>query len=343
MNPFLIVGGYGTVGTQTVKFLRQFRPDLPLALAGRDVRKAQAAAHAIGNAVGVAVDTRRTDLGLPPGLKISGIAVLTNDLSTHPAKYAVREGIPYTSIATQLTHLAPKLAVQVGGRERSASLLQDTSFAGTLVLAALEVMRRFSSVDRIAIGAVMDEQDLGGPASQSDAEDFGDKAPGFLLAAGEWVQPDAGQGSRSFSLLDGTTYRGESFPSFDVPELAAKSDASAIRLDFALSETPGRRATGQPSVEIVYEITGMLADGERAELKAQLSHAGGQTALTGIGVAVGIEALLGWPGTGVVAPGLYLPSTLIDPAHMVRRLEQAGARLRVQTDGTRVQAIGEMP
>lgn len=331
MHPFLIIGGYGTVGTEAIKALRQFQPGLPLALAGRDVKKAEAAAAAIGNAVGVAVDTRRADLGLPSELKLSGIAVLTNDLSTYPARYAVREGIPYTSIATQLTHLAPKLAVQIGGRTRAVSLLQDTSFAGTLVLAALEVMSRFSRIDRIEIGAVMDDQDLGGPASQSDAGDFGDKAPGFLLDDGAWVQPGEEQGSRSFSLLDGSSYQGSSFPSFDVPELAAKSDAPFIRYDFAFGETPGRRASGQPSVDIVYEMTGTLSDSGSATLKAQLTHPRGQTVLTAIGVAVGIEALIGLAGSGSVEPGLYLPSTLIEPAHMVRRLQEAGAELLVQT------------
>lgn len=332
MHPFLIIGGYGTVGTEAAKALRQFQPSLPLALAGRDVKKAEAAASNIGNAVGVAVDTRRADLGLPSDLKISGIAVLTNDLSTFPARYAVREGIPYTSIATQLTHLAPKLAVQIGGRARASSLLQDTSFAGTLVLAALEVMARFAYIDRIEIGAVMDDQDLGGPASQSDTGDFGDKAPGFLLENGAWVQPSEEQGSRTFTLLDGTPYQGGSFPSFDVPELAAKSDAPFIRYDFAFGETPGRRATGQPSVDIVYQIAGTLLDGSAATLKAQLSHPRGQTVLTAIGVAVGIEALLGLASAGSVEPGLYLPSTLIDPVHMVRRLRETGAELRVQTD-----------
>ncbi|KKO72004.1 hypothetical protein [Kerstersia gyiorum] len=332
MNSFLIIGGYGTVGTEAAKLVRQFQPGLPLALAGRDANKAQAAAAAIGNAAGVAVDTRRPDLGLSPDLQISGIAVLTNDLSTHPAKYAVRHGIPYTSIATQLTKLAPKLAVQVDGCARAASLMQDTNFAGVLVLVALSLMQRFSRIDRIEIGAVMDDQDLGGPNSQSDVDDFADKAPGFLLEAGAWVQPDAEQGSRRFTLLDGTSYLGGSFPSFDVPELAAASEAPAIRLDFVLDQTPGRRDTGQPSVEIVYEIAGQLSDGEGTRLKAQLSHPLGQTVLTGIGVAVAIESLLGLAGGAAPAPGLYLPSTLIEPAHMIQRLQEAGAQLRVQID-----------
>lgn len=33
-------------------------------------------------------------------------------------------------------------------------------------------MQRFSRIERIAIGAVMDDHDLGGPKSQSDVDDF---------------------------------------------------------------------------------------------------------------------------------------------------------------------------
>ncbi|MER2298477.1 MAG: hypothetical protein ABS956_13420 [Pseudomonas sp.] len=325
MNPFLIIGGYGTVGTETIKALRKFQPNLPLVIAGRDRNKAEAAANTHGNAVGVAVDTSRPDLGLPDAMQLSGIALLTNDISTHPAKYAVTKGIPYTSIATQLVHLAPKLAVQIAGMKKSASLLQDTSFAGTLVLAALQIIEQFSRVDTITIGAVMDDQDLGGPASQSDAADFEGHAPAFLIEGGAWVKPDSHQGSRTFELLDGSTCEGASFPSFDVPELSARFGAQSIRLDFAFAETPGRRLHGQPSVEIIYEISGLLTDGEAATVTVQLSHPRGQTVLTGIGVAVGIEELLGLREDKATPPGLYLPSTLIAPPHMTSRLKEAGA------------------
>lgn len=329
-NPFLIIGGYGVVGTEASKALRVFQPELPLVLAGRDKGKAQAAAAKLGLSQGIAIDTRTADLGLPDGLDISGIALLTNDLSTQPAMYAVQRGIPYTSIATQLTHLAPKLAVQIGGRGKSVSLIQDTSFAGTLVLTALHLVKDLVSVDSILIGAVMDDQDMGGPASQSDSGDFGEKAPGFIVDNGEWIQPRGKDGERSFTLLDGSSYSGTSFPSFDVPELASCTGARHIRLDFTFGETPGRKVNGQPSVEVVYEITGKLKTGEDTSFKAQLSHPKGQTVLTGIGVAVAIEVLTGLAGTQEVESGLYLPSTLIDPEHMVRRLKQAGATLQSQ-------------
>lgn len=339
MKPFLIIGGYGTVGAVAAKALRSFAPDLPIILGGRNQQKAEAAAEALGNAQGVTVDTQRKDLGLAGDLKLSGIALLTNDVSTHPASYAIQHGIPYTSIATQLTHIAPKLAVQISGLTKAASLIQDTSFAGTLVVTGLALLDRFSHVETINVGAVMDDQDLGGPASQSDTSDFGDKAPGFIYKTGSWVQPDSAESLRAFELLDGTTYEAESFPSLDAPELVASSTASSVRLDFTFGETPGRRDHGQPSVEVVYEITGTLTNGEHANVVAQLSHPRGQTVLTGIGVAVAIESLLGLPGARAVPPGLYLPSTLIDPTHMLQRLRETGAELRMRSNNGQTERL----
>jgi len=82
------------------------------------------------------------DLGLPPDLQISGIAVLTHDLSTHPAKYAMRHRIPYTSIATQAHQAGAEVGRACGrlrprrrpdvGQRRSADSASRTSFVSFL-------------------------------------------------------------------------------------------------------------------------------------------------------------------------------------------------------------------
>lgn len=82
----------------------------------------------------------------------------------------MRHRIPHTSIATQLTKLAPKLAVHAGGC--AAGLMESPHFARVLVPVALSLMQRFSRIERIAIGAVMDDLDLGGPKSQNDVAGF---------------------------------------------------------------------------------------------------------------------------------------------------------------------------
>lgn len=326
-HPFLIIGGYGVVGSQVVTALKQFAPHLKVAVAGRRADEAEAAAARLG-VIGLAVDTKRDDLGLPHDSLFGGIAVLTSDLSTNPARFARDHGIPYASIATQLSHLAPRLAVHVSGREKSVSLIQDTSFAGALIMVGVELGKSFSAIQSIKVGVVMDEEDLGGPASQGDVDDFGSKAPGLILDRGVWVAPGEDQAQREFVLMDGSSYTGTSFPSFDAPELATATDAANVRVDFAFGRSPGRAAGGQPSVEVSYEIDGTAQDGSSRRLKAQMSHLDGQSALTAIGVAIGIETLVSKP----LRNGLYLPTTAFDAEHFVSRLKDAGTTIEVIGD-----------
>lgn len=325
MPPFLIIGGYGTVGSLAVNALRKFQPELPLAVAGRDAAKATAAASLHSNVVGFAVDTTREDLGLPVGQVFSGVAVLTNDLSTHPALFAARHRIPYTSIATQLNHLGPKLALHAKWSSDSASLILDTSFAGVLILAGLHIATRFEKVLDIEIGVLMDEKDLGGPASLADVGDFDETPPGLVLSNSNWQKPTANQEKRMFSLIDGTEYTGTSFPSVDIPDIAAAISPVSARLDFTYGVSPGSRDHGSPSVEIVYDIDGILPGGQRDTIKAQLSHQKGQTALTALGVAVAIEMLAGKVTGRAVPAGIYMPSSLIPADHMFKRLQEGGA------------------
>lgn len=329
--PFLIIGGYGTVGSFVVETLRGFQPDLPLAIGGRSAEKAAQAAALHANVIGLAVDTTREDLGLPAGQELSGIVILTNDLSTYPAQYAMRHGIPYTSIATQLPHLGPKLALHVNNAVKSVSLILDTSFAGTLIMTGRHLASRFASITKIEVGAVMDDEDLGGPAARSDGDDFAETPAGLILEHGIWKKPTADQEARTFTLLDGSSYTGASFPSVDLPDLIEKTDATSARLDFVLAESPQRRAGGTPSVEILYEIEGILPNGETASLKAQLTHPKGQSYLTALGVAIAIETLTGSVGEKP-ANGIYLPSGLLSPAHVVTRLKETGAVLEEVTE-----------
>ena len=53
-------------------------------------------------------------------------------------------------------------------------------------------------------------------------------------------------------------------------------------------------------------------------------HRDGQRPLTALGIALGVERLLGLQGTAVTA-GVHTPESLIDPAHAVARLTAIGA------------------
>jgi len=221
--------------------------------------------------------------------------------------------------------LGPKLALHAKWSSQAASLILDTSFAGVLILAGLHIAARFEKVLTVEIGALMDEKDLGGPASLADAGDFDETPPGLVLSNSNWQKPEAHQATRKFSLTDGTEYTGTSFPSVDIPDIAAAINPVSARLDFTYGVSPGSRDRGSPSVEIVYDIDGILPGGQRQKIKAQLSHQKGQTALTALGVAVAIEVLAGKVTGRPVPAGIHMPSSLIPVDHMVKRLQEGGA------------------
>lgn len=327
-HPFLLIGGTGTVGGLTAQHLRAFHPGFPLAIGSRTEEKAREHAAKLGQSIGVAIDSNRSGLGLDKGLKLSGIAVVAGIRTTHAVAYAAHEGIPYTSIATQFNEMGPKLAYHINNQALSASLIQDTNYAGVVIVAGLEVCSAFSSIERLDVGVVMDDQDMGGESSVADAGDFEAKEPGVVLVNGRWKLPSESEKRREFELLDGSRYQGESFPSIDAAELAERTGAQWVRLDFAFGETRGRRLHGVPSADVVYDVTGTLKDGRRVFRRAQLSHAKGQTWLTSAGLAVGIEALVGLGGLEAARPGVHLTSGLIPPSHMMRRLKELGATLK---------------
>jgi len=74
-KPVLIIGGSGFVGALAARILRKLHPDVPIAIGGRNLDKAQAVAGEIGNAEAVVVDLDRRDLGLSADKAFSTIAM----------------------------------------------------------------------------------------------------------------------------------------------------------------------------------------------------------------------------------------------------------------------------
>ncbi|MEQ9899839.1 hypothetical protein ABRP59_09380 [Pectobacterium punjabense] len=323
-HPFLVIGGYGAVGSHLVSLLNQFLPELPVVIAGRNAQKAREAASRFSNTTGIVVDIQRADLGLDSQAQFSGIALLTNDLSTLPAEYAISQGIPYTSIATQLNHIAPKLALYLNHLSACRVLIQDTSFAGALISAGIHCTKNFRSVEQIKVGVLMDENDLGGPASMADFDDFAQKEAGLVLEHSQWKVPRNGDEQQKYTLSDGSSFTASSLPGFDAAELAQMTKAHSVRVDLVVGQSPGSLKGGKPSVEILYEIDGILSSGQRESAAFQLTHPEGQSYLTAVGVAVGIESML----MNSEKTGLYLTSQKINPELMIERLEQTGARLQ---------------
>jgi hypothetical protein len=327
--PVLIVGGSGVVGSRAAKILRRLYPELPITIGGRDLDKARAVADELGNADAVRVDLERADLGQPGERAYSAVVMFVKDDTLHSLAFAQARGVPYLEISTAAFELGPAVGLHAH-RPNAAPILMDSYWlAGAATLATLHFAREFRSVEAIEIGAVLDEQDVGGPAAYADLDRQTKAIPSaLLLADGKWSWVSGPAAARVFKDVDGHEMPGQAYSLLDVLSLAAATGASSIRTDVAFGESASRRRGEAFSTEIIIEMTGTRHDGTTARVRHELVHPEGQAPVTAAAVVVGIERLLGLAGGPPVPPGLYLPHVIIDPAHMIRRLEEFGTRIR---------------
>jgi hypothetical protein len=328
-RPVLLIGGSGVVGAWAAGILRRLHPDLPIAIGGRDLKRAEATAAQTGGARAVRIDLERADLAIAPDDAPAAIALFVKDDTLNSMRYAQQAGVPYVDISTGPFEIAPAVALFVHQPAAAPVLLASNWLAGTATLSALLFAREQRHVEAIEIAAVLDEQDMGGPAAYADYERLTAAAPSALIlenGSWRWI---AGEGAgRRFKDVDGVELQGTPYSMLDVVSLAAATTARSIRFDLAIGESASRRR-GEPfSTEIIIEIAGRNERGAAVRARHELVHPAGQAPLTALGVAVAIERLLGLAGGGPAAPGLYLPHVLIDPAHMMERLRAFGARIR---------------
>src|SRR5688500_16591644 len=109
-KPALIIGGSGIVGAQAARTLRRLQPDLPIAIGGRDVAKAEVIAREIGQAVAKRVDIALPGLGLQLGDDFSAVIVFLKDERLNTMRYAQDRGIPYISLSSGTFEIGPEIA-----------------------------------------------------------------------------------------------------------------------------------------------------------------------------------------------------------------------------------------
>jgi len=105
--PVLLAGGYGVVGAQVARLLRDRHPELPLLLGGRTPANGEALARELGDARAVALDL--TGPGDPlAALDVLPAAVVStvNDLDDRLLDAASARGVPLVDVTrwTSLVH-----------------------------------------------------------------------------------------------------------------------------------------------------------------------------------------------------------------------------------------------
>ncbi|HTU63557.1 MAG TPA: hypothetical protein VMF89_34075, partial [Polyangiales bacterium] len=305
------------------------QPGLPIAIGGRNLGRAQQVATKLGGATAHAIDLALEGLGLPAEERFSALVLFVKDERLTALRYALQHGIPYIDISSAPFEIAPIVAFQLQQPGRSAVLLASHWLAGTSMLATLEFARDFEQLDRVQIGVVLDEQDVGGPAASADFERFASATTSSLIlddSRYRWLSE--AESERDFIDVDGTTLRARSYSLLDVQSLGAATSARSVRLDLFVGESAGRRAGKHFSTEMIIELFGRDKHGRPARARHELSHPEGQAPVTALAVATAVEQLLGLDGAEPARPGLYTPDRLIDPATFMARLSQFGVQLK---------------
>jgi len=326
-DPILLIGGSGTVGRWTAKFLRAWYPNVRLLIGGRDLVKSKDAAAEIGNAEGIIIDLAAQDLGLG-GLSVSAVAVLFMDDRIAGLRFAQARGVPHISISPGMIELGPQVAAYINKPNAAPVVLGTEWLVGATTVPTLEFTKKFGEVHNIAIGALLDEQDASGPAADLDLERQMNTMPA-ALARGDsgyyWRTGD--EAKTEFRAVDGTLMEASAFSPFDVVALATVTDATDVQFNLALGMSSSRRAGKGMSTEIIIELAGYDHEGKPLHTRHAVVHPEGQMPLTGLGVAMLIERLTGLDGNTPSQPGLYFPYQLLEPALYLARLKEIGGEV----------------
>jgi hypothetical protein len=322
--PLLLIGGAGAIGRQTAQLLRATHPQVPLLIGGRNLAKAEAAAAEIGQAQGVLLDLTAPDLGLGQR-SLGAVVIFYMDHTLAALRFAQGRGVPFLSISTGIFEIAPEIAAYMHQPQAAAIVLGYEWLVGATTVPALEAAKSFGRVQDITIGALIDEQDAGGPAVAADFEYLAKMLPAAFTRHDSAYTWRAGEEAKTtFRAVDGTVVDATGFSSIDVVGLATATNAPNVQFNLALGVSSTRRRGEPKSTEIILELSGEDHAGQPLRTRQAVVHRGGAAPLTGLGVAMLLERLTGLDGQPPTPAGLYFPYQLLEPTTYFARLAQSG-------------------
>jgi hypothetical protein len=324
LAPILLIGGSGVVGRWAARFLRDAHPGTPLLIGGRNLAKAEKAAAVLGNAEGVALDLAVDDLALGER-PVSAVAVLFTDERIAGLRFAQSRGVPHISISPGINEIGPEVAAYMHEPTAAPVVLGTEWLVGATTIPTLEFAKAFGRVHDIAIGALLDEQDAFGPAAEADLERQTKTMPAALARRdGAYLWRVGDDAKARFRAVDGTEVEASALSPHDVVGLATATGAPNVQFNLALGVSSTRRRGEPMSTEIVIELAGEDHAGQPLRTRHAVIHPQGQMPLTGLGVAMVLERLIGLDGDPPTPPGLYFPYQLLDPTAYFARLEAIG-------------------
>lgn len=326
-KPILIIGATGVIGSLVAKNLRELYPDLPLAIASRNLEKSQTLAAELRHAIALKVDLSQPNLGLADSDEFSMVAIFMKDDTLNSLTFAQDRQIPYMDVSSAAFEIGPLVTQFVQRPTASAVLMNSNWLAGTSTNVTMYFAKDFRQIDSITVSALLDNDDIGGAAADIDYERQTNALTSALVKQNESWRWLAGKEIIStFTDSEGTSHSAQAFSNLDVLSLATAAHAKDVRFEFAVGETTGSAHGDHFTHEIIVTIKGTKNDGSTGTFRYEIIHPDGQAPMTAVSAVLGIEALLGLVGIRP-EPGLYLPNTIIDSDHAVARLRKFGAKI----------------
>ncbi|MFJ4187295.1 saccharopine dehydrogenase [Kitasatospora sp. NPDC089509] len=345
--PLLVVGGYGVVGAQVSRLLRQRHPRLPLVLGGRTPRHARALAASIGaSTVTVDVGAEEPLAALPE--RPAAVLAVVSDPDDHLIVDAMRRGIPIADIHRAAPAGILDITVAAARERPPAPVhLSGSWFAGLGALSAAAAVRELGAAERVDITVLASTDDRVGPDSWGFGERLawpyypmhdGRRRPTQPLSDLREVRcPD---GVVRAAALIGTLEQSTAPLLLRVPtvrtRLALQSRASLYGLvglkrsgTLRLLARPGLRRVRSALLERpgTGDFAGLTVTASNAtrSVSVELLDPSGQAHLSALGAVLAAERVLA-PDT---APGISFPEQYAEPAADLDALRRAGVVVRL--------------
>lgn len=321
----LIVGGYGMVGSQVARLIRQADNKIELILAGRNPEKGISLAKELKCSNAAFIDLE-AGFDLSSFKQIDLIVSAVDDHSNALRETAISKGIPCIAVSELAHQISPTAFLGLHKAIAAPIVFAGHWQAGLLTLVVKHFADKFSHIETIELAGLYDPKDIVGPLVANEVESFVGEA--LIRQHGNWLYVPAKESPRTINLREGSSTIGYPISTLDVPSIAAFTNTKNIRFDFVTGESLGSKRGLNASHDLYIHIEGNLLSGEKATLNTTVSGPQGNSHLTAVGVYLITEKLMGLNGqTAQKAGGLFLPETIVSSDDIISRLKAFGIEI----------------
>jgi hypothetical protein len=318
----LIVGGYGMVGSNIARLIRQADNTIELILAGRNPQSGALLAKELNNSE-VAYINLEEGFDVSHFGKIDLIISALQDQRNILRETAISNGIACITLSELADQISPTAFLGLQKTIVAPVVFAGHWQAGLLTLIVKHLAAKFNHITHIETAGLYDEKDRVGPEVANDVSGFVGQA--LIRQDGKWLSVQAKDHARVIDLYNHSSAVGYPLSTLDVPSIAAFTSAPNIRFDFAIGESIGSSKGLEASHDLYVDIEGVLLSGKKKKLRTIVSGARGNSHFTAVGVYLMVEKVLGLNGQSEQKKGgLYLPETIISSDTIINRLTEFG-------------------